>query len=177
MANSLRLLRTNERLWETPSGCSWQMSKCERFAQVAQDKLANERIAHFLFCSQKNEQLAQKNSEKIVFLYVFYCFLKKQKICSFLLSEVSKLLRLLRTNERPWAIHSGHSEGMSDCKRIAKVVIKKEQIAHFLSEFLICSLFWQKKSDLLWNLMSKFPTLPEVGASSDKAFNFFKAVM
>ena len=37
-SDSLRLLKTNERLWANPSGRSEEMSNCESIAQVAQDK-------------------------------------------------------------------------------------------------------------------------------------------
>ena len=40
-------VRTNERLWANPSGRSCQKSDNERFAQVAHDKWAHERIAHY----------------------------------------------------------------------------------------------------------------------------------
>ena len=94
-----------------------------------------------------------------MFLQFFWSLKKKKKICSFLLSKVSESLRLLRTNEWPWAIRS---EGMSDHERIAQVAHQKwanEQITHFLSKSLICSLFWHKTSNSLRNWMSKFPTL------------------
>ena len=138
-------------MWVICSGCSGQMSNCEQIAQVAHKKWAN-----------VSDSLGFLNSKKIVLLYVFTVFLKfkkKKKICSFLLSKVSESLRLLRTNEWPWAICS---EGMSDHERIAQVAHQKwanEQITHFLSESLICSLFWHKTSNSLRNWMSKFPTL------------------
>ena len=44
VSDLLRSLRTNERLWANRSGHSWQMSKCERFAQVAQDKWVAEKL-------------------------------------------------------------------------------------------------------------------------------------
>ena len=157
------------------------MSKCERFAQVTQDKWATvrellrslmtnvahdkwvnvsdslrslrtnewidrffEQIDHFYLSLTKNKRLAQK---KIFFNHIFCTFFtvffKKQKICSFLLSEVSESLRLLRTNKRPQAICSGRSEGMSDREQIAQVSNQKmskwanhslfEQIAHLLT--------------------------------------------
>ena len=69
---------------------------------------------------------------------------------------MSKSPRLLRTNERLWAICSGHPEGMSDCEQIGQVTHQKwanEQIVHFLCEWLIRSLFWQKtvnSSEIWW---------------------------
>ena len=102
-----------------------QMSDCERIAKVAHDKWTNmsdslrslrtnERISEslgfflancsFLFRSQKINNLLKK-IRKNRFLHFFWSFfLKKQKIRSFLLSEVSESLRSLRTNEQPWAI-------------------------------------------------------------------------
>ena len=128
------------------------MSKYEWFPQVSQDKWANERIARLFWAShsfslslRKNEWF-NKKIKKIVFfvhfLQLFWNFLKKKKIRSFLLSKVRELLRSLRTNEWPWAICSGHSEGMSNHERIAQVAHQKfskwvnhslfEQIAHSL---------------------------------------------
>ena len=176
------------------------MSKCERFAQVTQDKWATvrellrslmtnvahdkwvnvsdslrslrtnewidrffEQIDHFYLSLTKNKRLAQKkNFFNHIFCTFFTVFFKKQKICSFLLSEVSESLRLLRTNERPQAICSGRSEGMSDREQIAQVSNQKmskwanhslfEQIAHLLT-------FFAKTSDSLQNSLSEFPTL------------------
>ena len=80
MSDSLRSLRTNERI--------------ARFF---------EQIVHFLIHSQKMSDSLKKIRKNRIFLrfYSFLSFLKKQKIRSFLLSEVSELLRSLRTNERP----------------------------------------------------------------------------
>ena len=104
VSDLLRLLRTNVPLWANRSGRSWQKSDREwitqvawqksdreRFSQVAHEKRANERMSELLFfwanpsfalSLTKNDQLAQKNLNKIVFLYVF-CKLKKWGICSF----------------------------------------------------------------------------------------------
>ena len=111
---------------------SGQMSECERFAQ---DNWANERIARFFeqiryfsLSLTKNERFAQ-NSKKLYFLYILYsCFEVFKKIHSFLVSEVSEWLWSLRTNERPWAICSGRSEGMSDREQIAQVAWQKQAI-------------------------------------------------
>ena len=61
-------------------------------------------------------------------------------IPSFLVSDVSKLLRSLTKNERPWANRSG---------RLIK-----------MSELLIRSFFRKKKSDSLRKPKSEFPALP-----------------
>ena len=100
------------------------MSKCERFAQVAQDKWANERIDLFFWANGSFSLLLKKRSDflkkiwkKSYFLYVFYrffwSFLKNQTICSFLLSKVSDSLRLLRRNKRLWGNRSGRSPKLS----------------------------------------------------------------
>ena len=50
------------------------------------------------------------------------------------MSYVSESLRSLTKNERPWAIHSGRSEEMSNHERIAQVAHLKwanEWITHF----------------------------------------------
>ena len=65
VSNLLRSLKTNERLWANRSGCSRQMSDCERIAQVAHKVLAKTSI--------------------ILFFSMFYkgFFVKKRAICSF----------------------------------------------------------------------------------------------
>ena len=63
------------------------------------------------------------------------------------MSDVSKALRSLTKNERPWAIRSDRSEEMSDREQIAQVAHQKwanEWIAIFLSESLISSFFGKK---------------------------------
>ena len=92
VSDSLRSLRTNERLWANCSGRSCQKSDFERIAQVTHDKSANERFA-------------QKNLTKMIKSYFFVCFLYVKKklseslIPSFLMSYLSKWLRSLTKNE------------------------------------------------------------------------------
>ena len=173
VSNLFRSLRTNERLWVKCSGRSWQISKFERFAQVTQDKWANEEIARVFwancsFFSFVYTKLAirSKKFEKLYYLYNFTVFWsKKKKKITHSFWAVSKLHRSLRTNVQPWAIRSRHSEGMSDCEGIAQVAHQKwanEHIAHFLSKWLICSLFRQTTSNSHQgqDSMSDFPTLP-----------------
>ena len=73
-------------------------------------------------------------------------------------ASVSDLLRLLKTNERPWVNRSGRSEEMSDCEQIAQVAQDKwatmsdslrslrgnEQMSDLLKK---C---WLKKSKILF---------------------------
>ena len=158
MSNSLRSLRSTERLWANCSSRSWQMSKYEWFPQVTQDKWVNERIARLFWAShsfslslRKNEWFNKKIKNIVFFVHflqLFWNFLKKKKIRSFLLSKVRELLRSLRTNEWPWAICSGHSEGMSNHERIAQVAHQKfsKWVNHSLFERIAHSLtFWQKR--------------------------------
>ena len=69
------------------------------------------------------------------------------------MSDVSKWLISLTKNERPWAIHSGHSEEMSD---VSKSLTKNEQMSEsliFLSESLIPSFLDKKRavrSEIKW---------------------------
>ena len=142
MCNSLRLLRTNER-----------MTKLLFF-------IANPSFFSF---THKNGRLAQKSSKKSYFLYVFTVFFlkfKKKQICSFLLSEVSESesLRLLRTNKRLCAICSGRVEGMSDCEQIAQLTWMSKSLTFWVNGSF-AKFFWQKMSDLLQNSMSEFLTL------------------
>ena len=111
--HSLKLLRINEQMWAIHSGPSGQMSELLSYF---------DQITHFLFHSEKMSDSLKKIFKNSYFLYVlysFWSFLKKQKIHSFLLSEMSELLRSVRTNDRQWAICSGRSEGMSDREGIA----------------------------------------------------------
>ena len=143
-------------MWATVSESLRSLWKNERMSESLGFFRAN---CSFSLSLTKNERFTQKNSKKSYFcmFFQFFKFFKKAKVLlipSFLLSEVSELLRSLRTYEWKWAIRSGHSEGMSDCEQIAQVAHQKwanEQIAHFLSELLICSLFFGKK----WVIRSK----------------------
>ena len=75
-------------------------------------------------------------------------------IPSFLVSNVSKSLRVLTKNERPWAIRSGPSEKMSNCEQITQVAHQKwvnEWIAHFLSKSLIRIFLCKKRAIHLEN--------------------------
>ena len=170
--HSLKLLSTNEQMWAIHSGRSGQLSACEQIAQVAHDKWANmsdfhrslrtnermskllgffEQVTHFLFHSGKMSDSIKKIKNIVFFVHflqLFWNFLKKKKIRSFLLSKVRELLRSLRTNEWPWAICSGHSEGMSNHERIAQVAHQKfsKWVNHSLFEQIAHSLtFWQKR--------------------------------
>ena len=93
-------------------------------------------------------------------------------ILSFLVSDVSKSLRLLTKNVRceqiaqvahqKWAIRSGRLEEMSDCERITQVAHQKwanEWISHFFEWIAHLLIFGQKTSDSLGKPMSKFPAL------------------
>ena len=112
-------------------------------------------LSESLVCSfaHKNEQFALKKTKKsyfCMFLQFLKKILKKQKILSFLLSQVSESLRLVRTNKRHWAICSGPSEGMSNCERIAQVAHQKWAKRSLLRKSLIRSLFLAKT-------MTQFP--------------------
>ena len=116
------------------SDCSNQMSNCEQFAQIAQNKWAtireslrslminhkwaNEQITRFfwanhslIFCLQKTSILLKKIDWNCIFWYVFICLNKKTRvICSFPLFSWAM-----------WANCSGHSQKLRDCERIAQV--------------------------------------------------------
>ena len=64
VSESLRLLSKNEQPWVIRSGGSPKMSDCERIAQVAHQKWANERIAHSLIFSQKKSYSLRKPMSK-----------------------------------------------------------------------------------------------------------------
>ena len=66
-------------------------------------------------------------------------------------ATVSKSLRSLKTNERPWTNRSDRSWQKSDCERFAQVAHDKwgnEQIPHFFSESLVRSFVPPKKKSL-----------------------------
>ena len=78
------------------------------------------------------------------------------------MSDVSKSLWSLTKNERPWAIHSGRSEEMSNCERIGQLAHQKlanERIANFFERIAHLLIFEQKISNSLGNQMSEFPAL------------------
>ena len=65
------------------------------------------------------------------------------------MSDVSESLISLTKNERPWAIRSGRSEEMSDREQIAQVAHQKwanEWITRFLSKSLISPFFRKKRA-------------------------------
>ena len=75
-ANVSDSLRTNEQLWANRSGRYLKMSECERFAQGAQCKRVNERIAQFFWVirsffsfAHNKRAISSKNSNKSYFLY------------------------------------------------------------------------------------------------------------
>ena len=81
------------------------------------------------------------------------------------MSDVSKSLRTLTKNERPWAIRSHLSEEMSDRERIAQVTHQKwanEWNARFFEQITHLLIFGQKTSDSLRKPMSKFPALADI---------------
>ena len=116
-------------------------------------KWANEQIAHFSLLLTKNEQFAQNNSNFFIsFLQFFLKIFKKQKICSFLLSEVSESVRSLRTNERLWAIAQIAQKEWVIVSKLLRSLTKNERIAHSIT-------FLAKNDNLLQNLISEVPTL------------------
>ena len=151
------------------------MSNRERFAQVAQRKWANERVAKIFWL---------KNIKSYFFSTFCIGFVKKMSdllIPSFLVSNVSKSLRLLTKNEQceriaqvahqkwaMWANRSGRSPKMSNHERFAQVaqrkwaivskslrwLTKNERISKslvFWSESLICSFSGKKRAICLEN--------------------------
>ena len=78
------------------------------------------------------------------------------------MSDVSKLLRSLTRSEQPWAIRSHHSEEVSVHEPIAQVTHQKwanERIANFSELIAHLLIFGQKTSDSFRNQMSEFPAL------------------
>ena len=150
VSDSLRSLRTNERLWANRSGRSCQKSDWEWIAQVAHDKWStvsnslrlihdnwvNEQIAYFFWANclfalfslllSKNEQFAQKIWLKS---YFFVCFFKTNNLInpSFLMSDVSKLLRSLTKNERCEQIAQGAHQKWASMRDMLRLLTKNER--------------------------------------------------
>ena len=125
VSDSLRSLKTNERLWAYRSGRSRQINNRERIAQVTHDKWAYERLAQQI--------LAKKSNFLVFFINVFY--FSDSLIPSFLMSDVSESLRSLTKNER--------------CEWIAQVAHQKwgnEQIANFFEWITHLLIFSQKQA-------------------------------
>ena len=59
-------------------------------------------------------------------------------------ATVSESLRLLRGNERLWAIRSGRSEEMSDVSELLSLLTKNERMSASLKKV------WLKKSKILF---------------------------
>ena len=170
VSNSLRSLRSTERLWANCSSRSWQMSKYEWFPQVTQDKWANEQIARLFWAShsfslslRKNEWF-NKKLKILYFLYIFYSFFeifKKRKRfahsfwakwgnCSGHSGQMSDLEQFAQVTQKEWAI-------MSESLRLLTKNLANEWITHFLSKSLIRSLFGKNEVSLQKS-MSEFPT-------------------
>ena len=106
----LRLLKSNEWPCVNCSGCSWQMSDHERFAQVANDKWENRSSALSL---TKTSNLLKKIWLKS---YFWVCFFFKQAIHSFPLFY-ERCERIAQVSHQKWAMlanRSGRSPKMSN---------------------------------------------------------------
>ena len=107
VSDSLRSLKTNEQLWANCSGRSYQKRDRE---WIAHDKWGT---GTFLLRSlTKNERFAQQflaKKSKTIFFSMFYIRFLFLKMCN-----VSKSLKSLTKNERPWAIRSGCSPKVSE---------------------------------------------------------------
>ena len=177
-SDSLRSLKTNERLWANCSGCSYQKSDREQIAQGAHDKWAT--VSDSLRSLMINEQFAQKLLVKILFFSMFYIgflIFKNERFAPslFLRSDVSKSLRLL--TKMSYVSESLRLLTKNErCERIAKVAHQKwvtmskslrsltknercERIARFFEQIAHSLIFGKKKSDSLRKPMSKFPAL------------------
>ena len=62
------------------------------------------------------------------------------------MSDVSKSLRLLTKDERPWAIHSGRSPKMSESLRLLTKKKRTSELLVFFSELLIRSFFRKNRA-------------------------------
>ena len=129
VSDSLRSLKTNERLWANRSGRSRQMSNHEQIAQVAHDSWAT--VSNLLrwwgmWVNRSPKWAMWAN-------------------CSGRLQKMSNHKRFAQVAYQTWAT-------MSESLRL---LTNNEQ----MSESLICSFFRKKTSDLLRKPLSEFPAL------------------
>ena len=147
--------------WANRSGRSWQKSIRELFALVAHDKRANERIARFferiahsLFCSQKTINLLKNIWLKSYFLerfwYIFCKFKKNWAVRSFLMINVSKLLRSLTKNEWCEQMAQVTHQKWATVSDLLRLLSRNEQTwancsgrSPKMSEWTYCSFFLQ----------------------------------
>ena len=79
------------------------------------------------------------------FLYVL-CFTSDSLIPSFLMSDVSKLLRLLTKNERCEQIAQVTHQKWATMSHLPRLLTKNERITLLCSKSLICSFFRKKRA-------------------------------
>ena len=146
----LRSLMTKEQPWVILSGGSWYIK--EQMSEL----LIFLRQSHIHSFAHKNERFAEKIWFKsyflVRFLYVFCKFFKNTSdslILSFLMSDVSELLRSLTKNEWCEQIAQVAHQKLATMSKPLRWLTKNERISvlHvFLSESLICSFFRKKRA-------------------------------
>ena len=86
-------------------------------------------FAHLLISLKSNERFAQIAQDKW--------------------ATVSELLRSLKTNEQPWAIHSGYLEKWANQRFVQKIWLKKSKILIYYVLFKVFKKKFEKVSKLL----------------------------
>ena len=149
------------------------MSYCERIAQFAHDKWAN--VSNLLRSLRTNEQIALFYSKSIIFsfahkkmsdslkkiqqnlnfwtfLHFFKSFFYKQKICSFLLNQVSEMSDregFAQVAQKEWVILSKSLRSLTKNEQMSKLLTfwANCSFAHFFGKKrVICSKIWWANS-------------------------------
>ena len=158
VSDSLRSLKTNERLWANRSGCSRQMSDRERIAQVAHNKWAtvSDSLRLLLINERMRDSLKKCWLKKLkILFFCMFCIrflfskLSDSLIPSLLMSNVSKLPRSLTKNE--------------GCGQIA-------QVAHQKWATLSDSLRSQTKNEGPW--VNRSSCSPKMSERANRLFFF-----
>ena len=146
----------NERLWVIRSDRSGQMSDCERIAQVTHVKRATVSESLRLFMTKEqpwanslrslmiNERWTQKIWLKLYFLYD-----KKNQWFAHSLFFNERCELIAQVAHQKWVTMSKRS---GPSPKMSKSLV-------FFSKSLFCSFFWEKNSNLLRKMMSKFQAL------------------
>ena len=143
-------------MWAIRSGCSGQMSNCERIAQVAHDKWANvshslrslrtnewmskslvffAQIAHFLFRSPKRSD-SLKNRILCTFLHFFLIFKKSKRFALLIPSEQGEWIAQVAQDK--WVTVS---KSLRSLRRNKRLFANRSGCLTKISKWANCSLF------------------------------------
>ena len=134
-------------MWAIGSGCSGQMSDCERIAQVTHDKWTTvSELLRSLFCSQKMSDLLKFYWLKSYFVVRF---LRAIHSFPFFNERCEQSAQFAHQKWAMWTNRSGRSSN--------------EQIARFFEQMSDALIFSQKKSNLLRKIRKTIIEFPTMG--------------